>query len=372
MEQRTLGRTGIGVGAVGLGTEYLNGQPRDTVVPLVRDAMDRGVTYIDLFFGHAPLRDDVGLALRGRRQDAVVAGHLGSALRGQQYQKTRNAKASETFFLDLLKRLETDYIDVLMLHFVDLDEEYERVFHHGPLDMAKRFQREGKARFIGMSGHNLATAVRAVRSGEIDVLMYPVNPAGASMPDRDELFRACVAENVGLVAMKPFAGGKLLQSGGAVSLGTVHSGWRGLRSEITHALTPVQCMAYTLEQPGVTTVVPGVKSTAELVEALRVFEATAAERDLSALRLSPEAFRAMGCVYCNHCLPCPVEIDIGQTLRLAETGQWSVSEDLRDAYFALGARASACTECGACTSRCPYGVDVIPAMKRAAELFETP
>ena len=128
----------------------------------------------------------------------------------------------EEFFLDLLTRLRTDYVDVLMMHFVDLEEEYERVFNGDVLELAKRFQREGKARFIGMSCHNLPVAVKAVKSGQIDVLMYPINLTGSAMPDRKELLNACVSEGVGLVAMKPFAGGKLLQKEGLMSLGYVH------------------------------------------------------------------------------------------------------------------------------------------------------
>jgi predicted aldo/keto reductase-like oxidoreductase len=372
MEYRRLGRTGAQVGAVGLGTEYLQGLSRDAVARIVHEALDQGINYADLFFGHAAIRDNIGAALRGRRDKVMVAGHLGSALRGEQYQKTRDAGLSESFFHDLLARLQTDFIDVLMLHFVDLPEEYDRVFHRGPLDMAKRFQREGKARYIGMSGHDLSTALRAVESGEIDVLMFPLNAANHAMPDRRRLLEACLERDVGLVAMKPYAGGKLLQKEGTVSMANVHSGWGGTKSHAAYGLSPVQCLGYVLAQRGVSTVVPGVKSLQELADALRVLEASPREIDLSHIPLGSEELRQVGCVYCNHCLPCPVEIDIGQVLRLADTGQWSVSEDLRDGYEALSAKASACTECGACTGRCPYGVDVIPAMKRAAELFEGP
>jgi aryl-alcohol dehydrogenase-like predicted oxidoreductase len=50
MEYRKLGRTGLDVSAIGLGTEYLNGQSRETVVSVVREAVDRGVNYFDLVF----------------------------------------------------------------------------------------------------------------------------------------------------------------------------------------------------------------------------------------------------------------------------------------------------------------------------------
>ena len=81
MRYRKLGRTGFDVGIIGLGTEYLNEVRRKKVVSVVHEAIDSGVNYIDLFFGHASIRDNIGAALEGRRDKVMVAGHLGAAAR---------------------------------------------------------------------------------------------------------------------------------------------------------------------------------------------------------------------------------------------------------------------------------------------------
>lgn len=371
MKYRKLGKTGLDVSAIGLGTEYLNGVPRDGVVSVVHEATDSGVNYMDLFFAHAEIRDDIGAALKGRRDKVIVAGHLGAAAKEDgQYYKTRDREVSERFFLDLLSRLRTDYIDILTLHFVDLEEEYERVFNGTVLELAHRFQQEGKARFIGMSGHNLSVALKAVRSGQIHVLMYPINLTGNAMPGRKELLNACVSEEVGLVAMKPYAGGKLLQKEGLVSMGHVHSGWKSLQGKASASITPVQCISYTLSQIGVSTTVPGIKNTDELEAALHFLDATDEERDFSSIIADSQQYLEGGCVYCNHCLPCPSVVDIGKTIRLLETAQYAISDDLRADYDALSAKASDCIECGSCMERCPFEVDVISKMKQAVELFE--
>lgn len=78
------------------------------------------------------------------------------------------------------------------------------------------------------------------------------------------------------------------------------------------------------------------------------------------------------CVYCNHYLPCPVHLDVGQVGRLVDraTFQSEGIAVLQAAYEMLEVKASACTACGACVERCPFGVDVIAGMERAVELFE--
>jgi aryl-alcohol dehydrogenase-like predicted oxidoreductase len=99
MEYRTLGRTGLDVGAIGLGTEYLNGQPREMVVSVVHEAIERGVNYIDIVFAFPEYLDNFGAALRAHRERVVLTGHLGSTVKDGQYCKTRSVRKSEKFFL---------------------------------------------------------------------------------------------------------------------------------------------------------------------------------------------------------------------------------------------------------------------------------
>ncbi|MCK5732842.1 MAG: aldo/keto reductase, partial [Candidatus Latescibacteria bacterium] len=237
--------------------------------------------------------------------------------------------------------------------FVDEEDDYERVMGSGGLlELARRFRLEGKAGFIGLSGHSVPVALKAVKSGHIDVLMFPINLRSDAVLEEKELFNVCASRGVGLVAMKPFAGGKLFQK------------------EEARSITSVQCISYALSQIGVSTVVPGVKDLDELEAALHFLDATDEEKDFSSILPEFQQYVKGECVYCNHCLPCPAVIDIGQTIRLVDTAQHGVSEDLRADYQALSVKASACIECGSCTTRCPFEVDVISKMQRAVKLFE--
>jgi uncharacterized protein len=335
MRYQRLGRTGAQISVVSLGTEYLINTPRDNVAAVVGAAMDAGVNFLDLFFAQARLRDDVGHALRGQRNRIMLGAHLGAAEKEGQYWLTRDPKICEEYFLDYLRRLGCDHADVLFLHNCDEEEDYLKVMDD-LLGMACRFRRQGMVRFVGFSGHVASIALKAVSSGNVDVLLYPVSLSDTG-PEAGGLFTECVRRDVGLIAMKPFGGGKLLQKKTA-----------GLD------VTPVQCLSFALAQRGVASVLPGPRDSVQLHGCLRVLDASDAEKDYSVVLKGLRPDLKGACVYCNHCLPCPVAIDIGGTIR-----QWDVTGEPVTA-------AASCTACGACVERCPFGVDVIEIMVKAA------
>jgi len=354
VEYRRLGGLDREVSVIGLGTEYLDRRPRNTVISVVHEAIERGVNYIDILFTYSDYLDNLGAALKGQRDKVIITGHLGSAEKNGNYRKTRDLKECEDLFLDMLARLRTDFVDIVFLQFVARGTDYQRVMgSQGLLELALCLQQEGKAGMIGLSGHDISVALRVVRDGRIDILMFPINLTANSLLREKDLLNTCLTNRMGLVAMKPFAGGRLLQS----------SGSRPIR--------PVQCISYALSQTGVSTVIPGVQSVHELEAALHYLDATEEEKDFSSTLADVQQYSKGECVYCNHCLPCPVTINIGETIRMVDTARRGISLELQTKYDTLLAKASACTECGACSERCPFEVDVISKMKRAIELFET-
>ncbi|MCL4535864.1 MAG: aldo/keto reductase [Bacteroidetes bacterium] len=373
MKYRPFGRTGFQVSAISLGTEYLINRTREHVAGVVHEAIERGVNYLDLFFAQPEFRDNMGAAFRGCRHQVMLAAHLGAIDVDGQSDKTRDPTLAEAFFHDFLARYHTEYVDVLYLHNIDAQEDYDRVMALGGLlELALRLQGEGKARAIGFSGHTVATARQAVESGQIDVLMFPINLTGHAVPGRKELFQACASRRVGLVAMKPFAGGKLLRQERTLSMENWQRGGAPMELERKLPITPIQCLAYVLSQPGLSTVVPGCKDREELAAAQAFWGASPEEKDFAPALVDFAQYSAGDCVYCNHCLPCPAAIDIGQTIRLLEAASGRPTPDLVAAYAALPSPASECTGCGACTERCPFGVDAAARIEQAAALFERP
>jgi predicted aldo/keto reductase-like oxidoreductase len=213
-------------------------------------------------------------------------------------------------------------------------------------------------------------AIQAAKSGKIDVIMIQVNMANNAMPGRNEMLATCAREGIGLVAMKVFAGGKLLQRNRTVNIAAYQTGGKSLKKKISPSITPVQCISYTLSQMGVCTVVPGAKNVNELNESLAYLNANDEEKDFSALMVDFKEYITGECMYCNHCLPCPSDIDIGQTIRLFEIAQLGITNKIQIEYDTMLKKASDCIECSICMERCPFDVDVISKMKQCFELFE--
>ncbi len=399
MHYRQLGKTGISVSEIGLGTEHLAGPPAAVYDEVFGYAVDKGVNYVDILMPYPDYRDNIGRSIRGIREKLVIAGHIGIALEQGQYLKTRDVKVCRAMFEDQLTRLGTDGVDVVMLQWVDGAAELdEALAPGGTLELAARLKREGKARAVGLSTHEPATAVAAVESGAVDLVMHPVNltysPQFASTANAvfgvadpatakrapvplQRILDVCRRRGVGLVGMKPFGGGALfLRRRASVAVTAPSASAVPVPATPSPAPTPAQCLSFSLSHPEVSCALAGVRNLDQLKEDLHYLDATARERDFSAIAGSLGAELASGCTYCNHCLPCPAEINVGETLRLldmvevldaAQGGGFT----LRGDYASLPVKASACTACGACSARCPFGVDVAAKMARAVQVFES-
>lgn len=382
MIYRKLGKTGLEVSAIGLGCEYVWFADEERVTEVVHAALDAGINYIDLFVGTSTTREYFGRAIKGRRDKVYLAGHLGCADQNGQYVKTRDEALCKEFLRQFYEKLDTDYIDVLFLHNCDTQEDLDEIMDGWMYAYARELKDSGKAGFIGFSSHNTKIAMEAVRTGKIDVLMFPVNPlfnmlpqdtADARMKGRDvqamteeekaayptkqELYDLCEQMGVGIVAMKPFAAGNILKS---------HEEGR-LKGILN--LTPVQAISYILSIPQVACPVPGFASVEELNQSLAYLTATEEERDFSEIHDSLLGKFNNQCMYCNHCQPCPRQIDIAEVTKLADMAEKEMTDDLIGRYQALEVNASDCLHCGACTKRCPFGIDASANMAKAERIF---
>ena len=380
MEYRELGRTGIKVSVIALGCEGFVANEGALTEQLLNAAEQGGINCIDLYAPQPEMRSRLGKWLRGRRGKFVLQAHLCTVWQEGQYKRTREIGEVKASFEDLLTRLATDYIDIGMIHYVDSLEDWEAVAGGPVMEYARELQAQGKIRYIGLSSHNPATAMQAVQSGLIDVLMFSVNPCydlqpanedcyalwdGKNYdrqlvnmdPEREALYETCSRLGVAITVMKAFGGGDLLDEE---------------LSPAGKALTVNQCLHYALTRPGVAAVMSGAHTVDELEKCLEYTTAADVEKDYAAAFAAlPKISWEGHCMYCGHCAPCPQGIDVAAVTKFLNLtkAQNSVPETVREHYAALRHHAGECVKCGACEKRCPFKVTVIQNMQEAVKVF---
>ena len=380
MNYRELGTTGLKVSKIGMGCEGMSEENYSMCKKLFDTAEELGVNYFDLYASDPDLRSAIGRALKGRREKFIIQSHLCSIWKDGQYQRSRNIKEVKAGFEEMIKLLGVDYIDVGMIHYCDALNDWDAIIKNGILDYAKELKTKGLIKHIGLSSHNPQVALKAVESNSIEVLMFSVNPCYDLQPasedvedlwadenyshhltnmnpERQKLYETCQRAGVGITVMKCFGGGDLLNA----ELSPAGAG-----------LTVNQCIAYALSRPAVSCVLAGAHSVEQLKESVNFENASESERDYApALASFPKISWKGHCMYCSHCEPCPKKIDIASVtkfLNLAQAGK-NIPETVREHYKVLEHHAGECIKCGACETRCPFGVEIRENMNKAEKLF---
>ncbi|MBP2626632.1 MAG: NADP-dependent oxidoreductase domain containing protein [Firmicutes bacterium] len=382
MEYRILGRAGIKVSAIGIGGEGFENKSYEDCEAIIDCAINEDINFIDIYNSNPEVRSNVGKALsKYPRSGFVIEGHLCSTWDNGQYRRTRDFNEVVNAFKDFLNRMQLDYVDVGMIHYVDDQKDFDHIFHGEIIEYAQELKEKGVIKSLGISTHNTDIAFRAVETGIIDVILFSINaaydmlPASEDVnilfeestfknrtykgidPKRDKLYHTCENAGVALTVMKGYAAGVLLSD---------------QESPFEKALTTAQCLHYCLTRPAVASVMVGVSDPKQILAATAYVTASNKEKDYSkVLANAPRSSFGGHCMYCGHCAPCSKKIDIASVNKYLDLAliQKDVPETLKNHYALLEHHANECVECGLCMKNCPFNVDIINKMKQAVKLF---
>ena len=217
MKYRRLGRSGLEVSAIGLGTNNF-GTRRvhpfhkgpEVAAAVIDQALDLGINFVDTAntYGDGKSEEYIGRALRGKRHQAIIATKVSNPRGDGPNQAGNSRQHTMTEVEGSLRRLETDYVDLYQLHMRDIQTPMEE-----PLRALEKLVRDGKVRYVGCSNFaawQVCEAIWTSRSLGLSP-MYSVQPP-YNMLNREvenELLPFCRTYGVGILPYYPVAHGFL-------------------------------------------------------------------------------------------------------------------------------------------------------------------
>lgn len=332
MEKIRLGRTDLWVTKTAFGALPIQRISKADAVRLVRRAYDGGINYFDTANMYTDSEEKLGIALHDVRQNVVI-----STKSGATDKKTVLAHIEES-----LRRLQTDYIDLFQFHNPAVLPDPGDP--DGAFAAALEMQQKGYIRHIGITNHRLKVAQAAIDSGNFETLQFPFCYLAA--PQDLALVEQCEARDMGFIAMKGLSGGLLNNAQACYAFmglyGNVVPIWG-----IQHEWELDQWLELTERDP-------------KLTPELRVV----IERDRQELA-------GNFCRSCGYCLPCAVGIDIPQAARMSALLRRSPYQKyMSGEWYAKMHKIEECVHCGACKSRCPYGLDTPALLQRMLKDYD--
>ena len=214
LPRRTLGRTGLRVTTLGFGALELRGMVAGVGRPLtpgqperiLHAVLDAGINYIDVAVDYGEAEAHIGRCISSRRQEFFLASKCGCPLDVTRFSPSERTRFgvplprlhdySRKNIIDAvhqsLRRLQTDYLDVVQLHFSPAREVLE---HEGAIETLQDLQRAGKIRFLGCSSI-LPNITDHITMGVFDVLQIPYS---ALQPEHETAIAAAARAGAGIV-----------------------------------------------------------------------------------------------------------------------------------------------------------------------------
>jgi aryl-alcohol dehydrogenase-like predicted oxidoreductase len=277
MEQRRLGRTGLVVSTLGFGSAplgFLN-LPGSKAARLLNDALDAGVNLFDTAAAYPGSEEAIGAALAHRREKCVLVSKCGRP-GSPETDDSWTASSIAASIDQSLKRLQTDFLDVVLLHSCDVAV----LRGSEALGALVKAQEAGKVRHLGYSGDNEAAAA-AAQLPEVEVVEISISIC--DQINLDAVLPIATRNDVGVIAKRPLANAawKKLDQQPGMYRDYAASYTRRLRSM---AVTPAQlgfdgdaneqwpeiALRFVLSEPLVSTAVVGTTNRGHLTENIAI------------------------------------------------------------------------------------------------------
>jgi len=377
MLYRELGVTGKNISILGFGCMRLpvvDGKydqvDMDVAVPLIRNAIDNGVNYLDTAYPYHNGKSEQVISeviKDGYREKVFIADKLPVWM--------VNSRADmDKYLQEQIERLKTDKIDFYLLHSIK-EDYWENLVSLGVLEFLDDAVSDGKIDHTGFSFHGeLELFFDVIDSYNWDMCQVQYNLVDQNYQAGREGIRYASSNDVGVVIMEPLRGGTLVRN--------VPPEVQEIWDESPVKRDPVSwALRYLWDHDEIDVVLSGMNNYQDLQQNLKIadegFPNTLMPEEKEIIREVQFAYnqrKDVNCTQCGYCMPCPSSVNIpANLLQLNNAYMFQDTENARMNYYMgikEGERATNCTECGECEKMCPQMVPIQKALKNVRKKFE--
>jgi len=329
-------------------------------------AFEHGVNYFDTAYMYHDYASEAftGKALTRYPRDKF---YLATKLPPWNIEKKEDL---QRLFDQQLKNCQVDYFDFYLMHCITrstlpMFEKYDAY------EFLREQQKKGKLRYLGFSIHDsTALMEELLEKYEFEFGQIQLNYLDWDQLDSKGLYEALHRRNIPAIIMEPVRGGTL------ASLPPESA--EILRSADPQRSQASWAMRYAGELPGVLTVLSGMSTLEQVKDNVANYTnfapLTSSEHEV--IRRAVEAYRknsAIPCTACGYCMPCPVGVDIPESLGLYNLFKNGGDEDqfkIEYVHIGEGSQPEDCTSCGACLTLCPQHIDIPGWMDEIAQIYK--
>lgn len=334
MRYQKLGNTEINVSVISFGGIPIQRVDKATSVAILAECKKYGINFIDTARMYTDSEEKIGEYFQqfGRQGWYVATKSMARDYQGMM----QDIETS-------LSSMACEYVDLYQLHNVATEEDMERVMQaDGAVAALEEAQRQGLIRHVGITGHKPEILEPGVDSGRFATLQIPFN---ALEQQGLALMKKAKGLGMGIIAMKPLAGGALTTAAAALD--------------------------YIVNSPWVDVAIPGVDSLEQVRENCRVVEEGATYKQKQEMEELIAGLGTQFCRRCEYCQPCPAGLKIpAMFLFEGYYTRYNLKDWALERYSTMPVKASECTQCGICESRCPYDLPIREMLKQTAATME--
>ena len=365
-------RSGLAVAPVSIGAMRLPDE--EQAVPLIRQAIDAGMVYIDTSRGYEGSERKLAKALKdGYREKVILSTKWAPWIK--KYEPTDDTSAECTYkrIVESMQRLDVDVLDFYQIWNIHTPEQFEQVIAKGGmLDGIIRAMDEGLVRHTGFTTHDTPEHISDYidRADWCEAILFTYNLLNRTYKD---VLQKAHEKGIATIVMNPTGGGMLAEQSPVLRqvvepiLGT---------EDVTEA-----AHRYLNSDPHVDTIICGISKPSDIESTLANFQKPQLSDDQVArleAAMAKLSSKNLGfCTGCKYCLPCPQGINIPammsvcyyrKLMQLPQKAQNTYSWALNPNNTEISKPPSACVQCGACEEKCTQKLKIMDELKDIAEL----